>query len=130
MLPPISLYCTSYLTCIEKVEGKYGQGYKCASHIAKFFVKTTILFLQCTERQHEVACMLMCHVDVHPRKHIQQCLHMMALYLFVFFAIMVNTGYCHPHAYMRTITNPTACVQKERFALMKGYIKTRDIHFD
>ena len=27
--------------------GKYGEGYRCATHMTKVFVKTTILFLQC-----------------------------------------------------------------------------------
>ena len=29
------------------MEGKHGQGYRCATHITKVFVKRTILFLQC-----------------------------------------------------------------------------------
>ena len=31
--------------------GKYGEGYRCATHMTKVFVKTTILFLQCEVRK-------------------------------------------------------------------------------
>ena len=33
---------------VEYMEGKHGQGYRCATHITKVFVKRTILFLQCS----------------------------------------------------------------------------------